>query len=46
MQNVFIKHSLVLFVTSYYKNYSVSSTTKLIHRYLLPKIGKLLVYYV
>jgi hypothetical protein len=46
MRNVFIKHGLVLFVTSYHKNYSVSSTTKLIHCYLPPEIGELLVYYV
>jgi hypothetical protein len=45
MRNIFIEHSLVLFVTSYYKNYSTSSTTKLIHRYLPPEIGELLVYY-
>ena len=46
MRNVFIEHGLVSFVTSYHKNYSVSSTTKLIHRYLPPEIGELLVYYV
>ena len=46
MRNVFIEHGLVSFVTSYHKNYSVSSTTKLIHRYLPPEIVELLVYYV
>jgi hypothetical protein len=45
MRNIFIEHGLVSFVTSYHKNYSASSTTKLIHRYLPPEVGELLVYY-
>jgi hypothetical protein len=45
MRNVFIEHGLVSFVTSYHKNYSTSSITKLVHRYLPPEVSELLVYY-
>jgi hypothetical protein len=45
MRNIFIEHGLVSFVTFYHKNYSASSTTKLIHRYLPPEVGELLIYY-
>lgn len=36
---------MLCFVTSYHKNYSTSSTTRIIHRYLPPEIGELLLYY-
>lgn len=46
VRNIFIENGLVSFVTSYHKNYSASNTTKIIHRYLPPEVGDLLVYYV
>lgn len=46
VRNVFVENGLVSFVTSYHKNYSASNTTKIIHRYLPPEVGELLVYYV
>jgi hypothetical protein len=45
IRNIFIEHGLVSFVTSYHKNYSTSSSTRLIHRFLPPEVGELLVYY-
>ncbi len=33
-RNIFIENGLLVFVTSYYKGYSISGTTKIIHRYL------------
>jgi hypothetical protein len=45
-RNIFIENGLVGFVTFYYKGYSVSGLTKIIHRYLPEAISKLLVYYV
>lgn len=44
--NIFIKDSIVVFIMQYYKGYSVSSNVKIIHQYLLRKVGKLLVYYI
>jgi hypothetical protein len=32
-------------VTMYYKGYSISNTTKIIHRYLPKAVSKLVVYY-
>jgi hypothetical protein len=46
LRNIFIENGLVAFVTSYHKNYSMNSTTKIIFRYLPPPVGELLVYYV
>ena len=43
--NIFIKDSIVVFITQYYKGYSVSSNVKIIYWYLPRKVGKLLVYY-
>ncbi|EAU31660.1 predicted protein [Aspergillus terreus NIH2624] len=44
-RNIFIKHGLVSTVTSYHKGYSISNSTKIIHRYLPKPISELLVYY-
>lgn len=45
-RNIFIENGLVSFVTFYHKGYSVSGSTKIIHRYLPEAISELLVYYV
>ena len=42
-RNIFIKDSIVVFVTQYYKGYAVSGNVKIIHRYLLREVGELLV---
>jgi hypothetical protein len=44
-QNIFIKHGLVSMVTMYHKGYSISNTTKIIHRYLPKAVSELVVYY-
>jgi hypothetical protein len=44
--NIFIEDSFVSFVTFYHKGYSISDSTKIIHRYLSRKVSELLVYYV
>ena len=41
--NVFIKDSIVVLATRYYKGYVVSSNIKIIYCYVLRKVGKLLV---
>lgn len=46
IRNIFIENGMVSFVTSYHKNYSAASTTKIIHRYLPHEVGELVVYYV
>lgn len=43
-RNVFIENGMVSFMTSYHKNYSEASTTKIIHRYLPHEVGELFVY--
>ncbi|KAL6406140.1 hypothetical protein AUP68_10703 [Ilyonectria robusta] len=45
-RNIFIENGLVGFVTYYHKGYSITGTTKIIHRYLPSEVGELLVYYV
>ncbi|GKU14558.1 unnamed protein product [Fusarium langsethiae] len=45
-RNIFIENGLVSFVTYYHKGYSVTGTTKIIHRYLPSDVGELLLYYV
>lgn len=45
LRNIFIEDGLVSTVTSYHKGYSVTGSTKIIHRYLPQEIGELLVYY-
>jgi hypothetical protein len=45
IRNMFIENGQVMFVTSYHKNYSQSSTLQIIQRYLPREIGELLVWY-
>jgi hypothetical protein len=42
-RNIFIKDSIVVFVTQYYKGYNVSGDVKIIHRYLPREVGELVV---
>ena len=44
-RNIFIEHGLVSTVTTYHKGYSVSNSTKIIHRYLPKAVSELVVYY-
>lgn len=45
LRNIFYENGLICFVTYYHKGYSISGSTKIIHRYLPREIGELLVYY-
>ena len=45
VRGVFIDDGLVSTVTTYHKGYSITGTTKIIHRYLPSEVGELLVYY-
>lgn len=44
-RNIFIDGGMVSTVTTYHKGYSVTGSTKIIHRYLPKEVGELLVYY-
>jgi hypothetical protein len=44
-RNIFLENGLVSFVTFYHKGYSISGSTKIIHRYLPIEVSELLVYY-
>lgn len=44
-QNIFIESGMVSTVTTYHKGYSITGSTKNIHRYLPKEVGELLVYY-
>ena len=44
-RSIFIEDGLVSFVTFYHKGYSISNTVKIIHRYLLASVSKIVVYY-
>jgi hypothetical protein len=44
-RNIFIEDGLVSFVTFYHKGYSISGSTKIIHRYLPQEPSELLVYF-
>lgn len=44
-RNIFLENRLVMFVTFYYKGYSVQDSTRIIHRYLPKEISELFVYY-
>jgi hypothetical protein len=44
-RNIFIENGLVSAVTAYHKGYSVSNSTKIIHRYLPKPASELVVYY-
>ncbi|RYO95418.1 hypothetical protein DL764_007702 [Monosporascus ibericus] len=45
-RNIFLENGLVSFVTYYHKGYSVTGSTKIIHRYLPIEVSELLVYYI
>jgi hypothetical protein len=45
LQNIFIDRGMIVFVTTYYKNYQSSSKMKIIQRYLLQEAGELLLRY-
>jgi hypothetical protein len=45
IRNIFMDNGMLCFVTSYHKNYSTSSTCKIIHRYLPAEVGELMLYY-
>ena len=44
-RNLFIEDRLVVFVIKYYKGYVISRDIKIIYRYLLRKVGDLVVKY-
>jgi hypothetical protein len=44
-RNLFIDNGMVSTVTDYHKGYSITGSTKIIHRYLPKEVGELLVYY-
>ena len=44
-RSIFVENGMVSIVTSYYKGYSVTGSTKIIYRYLLKEVAELLVYY-
>ena len=44
-RTVYMDNGLVSIVTSSLKGYSVEESTKIIHRYLPPEVGELLIYY-
>jgi hypothetical protein len=41
--NIFIKDSIVVFITRYYKGYNVSGNVKIIHQYLPREVSELVV---
>jgi hypothetical protein len=42
-RNIFIKDSMVVFITRYHKGYNVSSNVKIIYQYLPREVGELVV---
>jgi len=46
LRNIFIEEGKVVFMTKYHKSYSLTSTPKVIQRYLPKEVGELYVYYV
>ena len=44
-RNIFLENGLVSFVIFYHKGYSVTGSTKIIHRFLPLEVSELLVYY-
>lgn len=44
-RNIFIENGLASTVTAYHKGYSVSNSTKIIHRFLSKPVSELVVYY-
>ncbi|KAM0716822.1 hypothetical protein Q7P37_007625 [Cladosporium fusiforme] len=45
-RNLFIDHGMVSTVTSYHKGYSVTGSTKIIHRYLPKEVGEMFIYHI
>lgn len=45
LRDVFIEEGAVTMVTAYHKGYSITGSTKIIHRYLPREVGELMVYY-
>jgi hypothetical protein len=44
-RNIFIKNGMVSTVTSWHKGYTVTGSTKTIHRYVPNQVGELIIYY-
>lgn len=44
-RGIFIEEGLIRIVTSYYKGYNITGSTKIIYRYLPKEVSELLVYY-
>lgn len=44
-RSIFIEGGLISIVTSYHKEYNITGSTKIIHRYLPKEVSELLVYY-
>jgi superfamily II DNA helicase RecQ len=45
-RNIFVSHGQLCFVTAYHKNFQQSDQVKIIHRFMPPEVGELLVWYV
>ncbi|TWU70350.1 hypothetical protein ED733_000020, partial [Metarhizium rileyi] len=45
-RNIFASHGQMCFVTAYHKNFQQSDQAKIIHRFMPPEVGELLVWYV
>lgn len=45
-RNIFVSHGQMCFVTAYHKNFQQSDQVKIIHRFMPPEVGELLVWYV
>ncbi|PNP44455.1 hypothetical protein TGAMA5MH_03801 [Trichoderma gamsii] len=45
-RNIFASHGQMCFVTAYHKNFQQSDQVKIIHRFMPPEVGELLVWYV
>lgn len=45
LRDVFIEAGAVTMVTAYHKGYSITGSTKIIHRYLPREVGELMIYY-
>jgi hypothetical protein len=44
-RNIFIENGMVSTVTSWHKGYTVTGSTKIIHRYVPNQVGELIIYY-
>jgi hypothetical protein len=45
IRNIFVHDGMVFFITIYHKGYRSSDMVKLVHRYMAPIVGKLMVWY-